>query len=249
MKKYLQANRAYLLDYDTFKFVPKYDCIKPYDISVPFYIWDYWEKDVKRVRTGFARVNGKIRNTISKCSRVFHVKLNDLTIHFAEGYKAACIKFTDAKTGRPSSIAITAKPRVLTHSDLISFTHMVGVDYKFSVDCGPDKIVYSKLGSCIWSSPNFRQVEYLGYDMNEAIGSERFSYGIRQTPYEVRHNMEKFYPAKYVMLCGTWAILLDDDLRFETLVALNGVTSTMLDVSSFLYTTNRRIAKMMILGA
>lgn len=77
-------------------------------------------------------------------------------------------------------------------------------------------------------------------------GIELF-YGLRHSPYTVIYKGKKLSGSCYALLCGACAIMLDDDLRYDSLALLNGANTVQLSVKRFCHTVNPYITKVMVM--
>lgn len=235
---YMKVSHRHYFDYETNKLVWVSDLKQPFVVDVPELLWT-WQvgysdgnkpKDVVQVKHGTHR-------------RVDYFKLNQLKVQLLDSYRQAAIGFFNVKADCWMQIGISVSHR----------ENFVGQLYKlFGFNCswsvGQQVSSYStKFKLPPWTEPNFRSISDLAIDHSIEVDANRFCFGVRGISYRVRYNGRELNGDCYALVCGPWAILLDDEFRFDTLAMLNGATSVILDVDRFLYTVNPYITKVITL--
>ena len=74
-----------------------------------------------------------------------------------------------------------------------------------------------------------------------------YHFGILPTKYALEYKNKELKQTSYALLCGTWAVLLSDDLNFDSCVALSGASRDKLQIESIFYTVNPFFVKAMAL--
>lgn len=93
----------------------------------------------------------------------------------------------------------------------------------------------------------FSPIQGVCYSRLQNSGMSRFPYGLRKKQYRIMYREKWIEGTCYAVLCGTYAVLLNDDLSFHSLGLLCGCTSDALNIDRFIYTTNTFISKLMTL--
>lgn len=248
MNRYLQSSRTSLLDLATFQFIKSKDRKRPFEVSVPFYFWEFKEPEEHRVITVANVLDGLLKNAVSLYRRVSAVQLNDLTIDFIEGFEQVAIKFFDIKRGQPSSILLKCYPHVKSMPSVSREPFLESVEYKYVINHGSPHQINDEMYMSLFSAPSFRFMAGLA-DAKAAIGPhDKFFYGLAPGQYDIKYK-DKWLDGKcYALVCGPWAILLTDDLKFDSLVSLLSATSVSLIIHRIIYTTNTYVTKVAVLG-
>ena len=222
---YIVGTKQYMIDLETFKFV-KYESGAGLDILRPFYMYE--------MRVQYPD-NERRTNVVS---------LNGLDIEFLD-HKAW--NLGDCKA-------------VLHFEDKHGAFHVIGMKVQHNV-IGPDLVFYYEStvdgkidqGSMTLRNPfvgeiKFQYIPGLGRQYSGELKNSKLHYGIRPKQYAVEYNGKRLGGTSYVMLCGAWAVLLDDNLSFDAVALLNNAQSEIIGVERFIYTDNPYITKLMMLS-
>lgn len=185
------------------------------------------------------------------------VELNNLTIHFSNftvvggtpiyDWHRAIIKFPD-KRGRTVELDFSANPSFQYSPFEHEVKYLSQVAYELLTNKISKQVVTEFSDSQFSIRIHFEHIAGLG-SMRDSGGlaRDKFCFGIKHTPYSVIYHGRKLEGSCYAFLCGTWAILLDDDLSFDSLVTLRDNAQSSLVVDKFLYTQNSYILKVLML--
>lgn len=242
---YIQCSSQWFMDKDICKLVSEAKRVTPYEADIPWYLWKYGDAWEHKIGAGFERVNGELQTTFSVMRKTHTVTLNALSIEFTQEYKHANIRFFDKIKGLPVKLELDANPdTVLTAKNGRKYREILGIGYQIKNDgvaqqyyCGFDKT----------KKDAFRFIGGLGKHEGASIAGRRFSYGLTPVPYTVKYMGRELGGNSFAMMCGPWAILLDDDYSFDALVFLKSAKAWDLEVERFVYTTNTYIIKVMTL--
>lgn len=234
MTRFLQVcnGRYSLLDREDWKFVHQSNLA---DIDVPGFMWYFADKD-----THILRFEGSDDTCVFR--KVNVIELNGFSVDFYRfSYKTVTIKLKDREIQlglnvyNPGWSTAYVGPRRLE-----------GVDYRIKL--GDEvKNFHTTLSEPSWVAPNFCRISGLGSCNANNIGMNWFMFGIQQSKYVVKYHGRRLTGTAYALLCGPYAILLDDNFGFDSLALLNGVTPAVLDVDKFVYTVNSYVAKILTL--
>lgn len=240
---HLLASLENLIDLETYQFVPIKDAKGLDVVYVPLYFSRYSAEYALHSIYRYASPN-------------HNVKLNGIEIEFTCLDKAAKpfgfskhkanIKFYDSSKKCDVSCELQVKPYFGSPVyPLEESEKLAGVDYtlktfdrksKMSVDLPyPDEKRFHAVDSLARVYPLYPYIK------------DTFNFGVSSKQFEVEYRDIKLGGTCYAMLCGTWAILLDDDLSFDALVLLNGISGGVLRVEHFLYVASPYITKFLFL--
>ena len=239
MAKYQQASRTHLIRTEPFKLVK--DISEPADIAVPFYLAQWTPND--KMKFG---ENAVVCNT----ELTFQLDLNNLFVSWENGYgyKKGHLDFRDERSGHQVFIRLEAiTETAVSYSQIGTDEVFYGVDYRIQSTAFEQKPFRHEYHGMAQTAKHFFNVEDLGNRGIYKIGNNEFSMGLRSRQWKISYRSKLLSGKCYALLCGTWAILLDDDLKFDALVILNGVNPYQLSVEKFVYTTNPYILKAMML--
>lgn len=225
VNEYLKMSERYAIDLETYKFVPESQTSGV--VNIPFFLWDNWLQ--------YAGGRGY--------RKVSSIHLNELSIDFSKnGYFPTVIKYYDNGLKRLVVIElVTLADTASTHVQDGNHKQLEGVRFLCTID-GVDKNYEMPLSS----EPRFWNVPNLGFKAETQFVNDRFSYGIREKPFELHYKSQKLKGQYYAVLYGPWAIILSDDLKFEALVFLNGVMS-FLSLEKVVYASNPYFVKLLTL--
>ena len=229
MADYLQANTAYLLDREAWKFVRTTERAFPSYIDVPFQMWGLGDM-----------TEHAIPNGLSRCVR--SIKLNRLVLNFDPEADVLDIKFFNADKGVEESLGLKAVASIQTNIiNGKSVSQVMQASYEVFTDYGVIKYV-SDLSKLI-ADPNFLKIDGLYSKPLRGVCRDKFSCGLSQRKFNVVFNGRRLNGQSYAYVNGSWAVLLGDDFTFDSLAALNGTRDEVLGVDRFLYTVNPYIVK------
>lgn len=233
--RYLQADKEWLLSLDSYEFVRIQDRIKPAEVLVPFYLWDFPES----MRHFYVPKVGAEPCVFQNCNQV---ALNKLTFTFESGMKSVVFAFYDILKKDWSCVRLRSNITLSTYTPSIG-QQLTGVEYDIKFD-DVAKAVQCKFTRPVKTSVRFHPVDLL--DNREVLGmcDDMFSYGVLHIPYRVVYRGRELSGKSYAMLCGYWAVLLDDTMAFDSFVFLNGVSGNVLFIEKFVYTVNSYVVKM-----
>lgn len=245
MHRYIMADRTSLLDSQTFQFVPFGDKEKQYEIYVPYYFWTFPEQSEHKVVVDLKREGNRIRQAESFYRRRNNLELNGLEIKFMLGYRHVNIAYKSPKTGHFVVFELDCYPNLeFVHNGRTTGQEITSIEYNMNFMGQAHKYLNVSLERPPWGyGPNFQLIDALDCAEVRDTGSNRFSFGILHDPYMVMYHGVALNGNSYAVLLGPYAILLDDEMHFDTLVLLNGVKDLILDVGVFAHTVNPYIVK------
>lgn len=248
MKKYLQTSNRHYLDTETWKIIKQGQLVKPFEMVVPFWYWHFKEATERCVRGMPKIIDGKPKIPVSLFRKQHTVELNDLSVQFGDDFTHVLIKFFNVKRDRLSSIELATKLRWKWLPHLSTRSFLGGVDYKCVLDDETPAKIETKFYQTLLSAPNFCSIPNLSLDEKNSDEREMLYYGILPWQMDVKYKETWLNGQSWALLCGTWAILLSDDFKFDSLVALSGATCTTLVAERFLFTVNSYIRRMIFLA-
>lgn len=245
---WLQADRGHLIHPETYKIVPMGNIKEAIHVDVPFYLWIYDEPDYHLGVTGVRVVNGVPANIYSQFRHVDTLELNMLEIHFV-AFREAQISFLDTSIGRWNQLNLIMRKDRLTENKKGVKTHrLMFVDFMLVVGVGGTLHQWHvDYDSAYDKKRTFPPVPGLAPGF-ENFGQMALSYGIRYKRYKIVYKGHTLDIKCYAFLYGVWAILLKNDMSFDSLVTLIGASHDTLTVSDFLYTVNPYITKVRFLA-
>lgn len=245
--RYVQAALGYLIDTRTYDIITGSEREKPCEVAVPFYLWGFEDQDTHVTTSWGHRQSGGLNKSDDVMKKVYTVELNNLTVEFVDGYKNVIIKFRDAKRNNIIELDVAVRPTLVSSQAWGGLMREI-MGFRFNVQMPNSEADFSyRLTESVWRSPNFRMIPHLGANEIEVIGQNKLGFGISPLKYSVMYKLKELNGHTYALLCGPFAVLLDDDFKFNSLVALNGVTATTLDVHRIIYSVNTYILKVVSL--
>lgn len=245
MEKYLLANQRSVLNRETWKFEPIRGIITHPVLEIPFYLWTYGKESDEKVseypvkgRLGLKKVN---RLTSRK---VYSLELNDLVITWPhKKWRDTRIEFRDPVKGSIVELVLSMQPVTTGLRNVGGRLSqlLVGAYYNLSI-MGDIKVYQSN-----FNDDSFGVMPGMGWREIDNLGLKGLACGIKETQYDIEYNGD-YLGQSYAFTCGTWCILLGDDMKFDTLAYLEGCERGTLKVDRFVYTTNTFVLKKMILG-
>lgn len=248
MSSYLQVGTNWMIDKKTLKLVPFSRLSKlhtPYLLEVPFFMWEYPDFNDRFPITGFDNIGGAFQNRHSTVRYTTDLELNRLKISFPGGQsQQAYISFFDKHENKDFQFELVSSDKrgVIWTKKGSQQNQVTGVDYTLTTVSGKSVKYSTDFGLLDCIGPHFRPITGLAKD-------NRYSYGLTPNQFKVRYMDEELNGTSLAIVFGHWAILLEDDLTFDTLVLLKGAKSDELNVERFVYTTNVYILKIMLLNS
>lgn len=242
--KYQQVSTTHLVQPETFKLISEVPApsSEPSVIAVPFFFSKFSPDDT--VRWGQYKVK-------CKTELVFQLSLNQLFVSWENGrdYHKGHLDFKDERTGHQvfMTLDVTTNTAV-SYSQVGTDEVFYGVDYRLQSTAFENKVYRQEYRGQDQTDIQFIKVPDLGTRGVYRIGKNEFSMGISANQWKVRYRGKLLHGTCYALLCGTWAILLSDDLKFDSLVYLNGVQDGTLLVEEIPYTANPYIIKVLTLS-
>lgn len=231
---YIRVSLDNVLDTATFKFIPVPFLKDGSVVLVPSTLWEYGNVH----QHSFTFPNGVSINE----HRVMEFTLNECTISVAESGRVF-LKF-NGRDGLRRVFEISCQFYESDEKD------SKRVDYSYHL-VGAGDTKYRYYSSYVMLRFAFTRVSELGkivVCIGKGFNTDfRFiSYGLSQNQYRIQYK-GKVLGTSYAWVFGTWALLLDDSFRFDSVAVLSGVSSDLLLVDKFLYTENHYVVKAMTL--
>lgn len=237
MHSYLQASKNYAIDLETYQLVPLKDVAYPYgELHIPCYF----------------RYPSKYRYMNGIAGWEDTIKLNGFWLNFwnydsSYDVNGFCSYEVDIKLD-----GFQMRMRYNTGVSHVGGSSMLD-NPLYHLNYGDTK----KIVMSVFDSNKFQNVSGL-YRMkyfiptrgNGFLGkgvSTNLYCGLSHRQYEIVVNGKPLRGTCYALLLGTWAILLDDDLSFDSIAILRGVSTKSLEIEKFMYTVNPYIVKVMTL--
>lgn len=242
MGNYFKASWSWLIDKKTWKFVRSDECTAPSDIAIPFWFWTYgaYQEHYEPMYTaGFDKMIYK---------RVNSVCLNGLEVRYEMGFKSAMIAYKDTKSKRFVVTDIDAYLNEATvYGSGMRYEVLADVDYTLITDT-----YVTKFKSIINDASSAGAVTFLAlYDLDSSsirkVGENKMSYGIAHDPYRLIYKGKQLSRQFLALVSGTWAVLLNDDFSFNSLVFLKGASDGELVIERFAHTVDLYFVKMITL--
>lgn len=246
---YLLADAKHLIDDQTWKFIPFNGKFTKDVVDIPY--WFFTSKYIRRIRfpnkrqdVNLNRLNVNWVKVDVRDNEVYYDMMSACTIIFFNKQKNCYMKIGVACTplfGLKGGIPFTP--------DGISDNCLAAAYYDITIE---DKMSQVETG---WIM-DFEQIPdlYKAKNPNRLI-QECFCYGISSEQYDIDYHGKHLNGRSYALLCGTWAILLTDELEFDSLVLLQGVVhgitgvpGAVLLVDRFIYTVNPYVLKIMLMS-
>lgn len=234
---FLKCAKDWLLDLESFNFIQDSKKLGNASISVPFFLFD----DTVR-----GSDNPNLWGVADFTLRNLHIEFPD------ENYSQGKIKYKDKASGREVSLFL----RCQLH---YSGSNVFGVGYsKLLIDgksLGPhitafgDNGIYNfqNIAGLGWYSGLRRRAD--GYAGGYVGGIQTsLPYGLLPQQFKVRYKGKELCGTSFVFIAGTWGILLDDDLSFDSLVLFKEVSQRAVVVDKFVHTVNPYVVKVMTLS-
>lgn len=230
--RYLQANKTYMINLDTFTFVRIDSQFGKFELAVPMYLWRYNSSTKTTAAVGVA---GESYKTLK-------LPLNKFCLEFTGGFEYAVLHFAeqvDKIELRITTITYLYNNQMTDETQELlvgSFCRMKhgGVTKQIQIEFDEDKE----------NKPRFHYIHDLG--RIEKMAGDALSWGISPNKYEVIYKGRTICKCLAIM-CGVWCVLLTDRLEFDSVALLNAVDNKKLYIEQFLYSVNSGIVKAMVL--
>lgn len=241
---YMQVSKDYFLDTERRVFISEIDLDESHEecsISVPFYLWDYDEEERHIKTTWYRSLGGKLKKAVKTYTKCNYVWLNQLELRFRPNYEQLSLQFMDKVQKRWVQLHLSTTLYVAHTSKSRTGIKTVGASFKLQAD-GNQHVSQYDFDCKSWRPPNFRYID--GFmSVTDRESDNQFMFGLSPKPYDICYKGRKLNGDSLALLVGPYAILLGDDLSFDSIVFLNGAAKNMLDVASFPYTVNPYIMK------
>lgn len=238
----LLANKYFAIEQETFKFVPTRYCDEKANIDVPFYFWPAAMKMLPK----------------SYLTQQQTIELNELSINFKSfviqdgvlffDFHQCLLDFKDRGSSKSLTLVVDPMFGHVNFLDVYS-VQLRDVDYDLYVD--EIKIATHRtrfITSQVVTLPRFYTYPELAVLKAKAHSvQDRFCFGIISDVSWVVYRGQKLNRKYLIMLCGTYAVLLTDDMKFDSLAVLDQTLHGMIFVDKFLYSVNPYIVKLMTL--
>lgn len=233
---YLMASKTHMLDTKTWKFVKASSIAMPDSVAIPRYL-----------------LNSKLEMIpyVSSCAHYTNaVNLNNLSVTFTETSWSddtwrASIRFLDTVRKCVSSAEIAMTPRV---SDARWGRHYLrGFNYMWRDIDGTSEVMNYSVKYMTYDEPSLKLVTSMGKRKTTISVEDSLNFGIRHIPFKLVYK-DKILSGKYhVMLCGGFAIILEEDMSFQGVVLINAIDREKIEIERFLYVTSSYLVKIKIL--
>lgn len=242
MYDYLLANQRSLLNRRTMQFEQIRGRLKMSDIEVPTYLWTFGKSHDTSNSYMNSVVGGKVRRYSLTYRKSDTIRLNCFEFKFKSNRHIE-IMLRDDSGGVKTKLTVQYSLQSTAYMSAgRRYSSLCGASYLLTV--GDDQ----RLGhSTVIEQHAFDIMPNLGYEDLGGAGSDRIYFGISDVPLKV-HYRGKHIGESYAMMCGTCAILLGDDMTFDTLAYLSRASRDTIVIDKFAYTTNTYVLKLMMLG-
>lgn len=229
---YVLANREYLIDTDTWKFVPLMDLKRPFECEVPFPYWKYGSRTVHRQLAGFIKFN------VFRLAPVLHLNNLHLQVNMSD-----CIGMQFTANGVSKAFLLSFRCNCW-RTQIAGLRTLNSVEYRLSDDGSVQQhmsVVPEWHGQQLHKSASDKFESFVNFTMQYMVSDEKF---------KIAYKGRKLELTSYVIIFGPWAILLSDSLEFDSLVYLSSVTHNLtLDIEKVAYSVNPYIVKMVVLNS
>lgn len=227
---FVQVNKNYALNYDTWQFAPVAKLPKESTCMVPSPFWKYKDKDTHKQLVGFGKFNTFKLMPI--------LQLHGLTVQIDSDHAAIRIqtkngvkefdlhwRFTPfgSNPGGGGFLVLDKVEYELLDGSGVSY-HIYNLEHIFD----------NVSGLCKLGSKQFDNAEML--------------FGISENRLKVIYKEKELNSMMYALIYGPWAILLSDDMQFDSFVYLAGNRYGTLRIDKIVYTVNTYMLKLMLLA-
>lgn len=240
---YMMASIRYLVDLETYKLVHFTSSLEPDLVHIPLYFLRY--SDHVSLRRIFQAASGENTVKLNKIEVEFF-QIGEKTANFGFDRHIVSLKFFDRIRGTDIGMDIqispyfgglaTARPSATEVRAIGYDVEMDGKVERFRTDFSPmDSGIFQSMDTLARANTYYPSVK------------DKFYYGLSHHHYRVQYRNKKLHGSCFALLCGTWAILLDDDLSLDAIVLLKGASQELLIVDRFIYVASRYIIKFLTL--
>lgn len=225
--RYLQADENSVIDYNTWKFKLISQLNSEDEIDVPYYLWSRGNGPALRTEHGTFGCISRIR--LNRLSIDFNLSPQKVTVMLDNGqriFDVSCKPITVAKAVRGRDYSVLAGIDFYARSGGQTFQDYISYDI---------------------DGHNFDRIPGLGTISRTNYFDDTLCYGIRSIPWAVNYKCKLLSGESLAILLGAWGILLTDDLKFDSMFLLKGVTDRLI-VNSFVYTVNPYVTKVIYLN-
>lgn len=225
---YLLVNKSYVLDYDTWKLLPRDKMPRQSTCYVPSLLWTHKGRDTYRSLVGFGKFNTYKLTPVMQLHGMTVQTGSDhavIRIQTKNGIKEFYLHWTFGVYGQRG----IGNFEVL---DKVTYDIRSGEDVNYHM-CTIEHI--------------FDFVDGLSKADFEQFNNADMQFGISERRFRVIYKEKELNGMTYAFIYGPWAILLSDDMQFDTLVYLAGLRYGTLRIDKIIYTVNTYVLKMMLL--
>lgn len=243
-KFYCLTSLDYMLDLHTFKLAP-IEAITDRDVvGVPIYMSSY---------SGYTKLHEVFRHA----SPDHRVRLNQLEVQlisrtvelkpFGFGKHVAKVSFFDTIDKEDKELELSVAPYFGSSAAFgLTKSYIEGVNYTIRTD---NRIKRIRMDITPEDTQHFFSIDNLPHVRTQHPEMrDIFNFGVDYKQYEVVYRDKKMNGTCYAMLCGSWGILLDDNMMLDAIVLLNTVKEGYLGVEHFIYVANTYITKFITLS-
>lgn len=243
---FLQVNERSLLDRDEWQIIPMGRRGQQFDIDVPFFFWKFEERDVHRLPTTMQVVNGKLENVYSTFNNVQNIKLNDLSIDFYNStYGVVRVTYFDKKLDKRVVMEINCIPFHEVSNVRGKMAMVVtGMDYQIGMTDRGRLQLHTKFDGV---DQAFVKLSPLATQRGASYGKNVMSYGMSHVKLPLQYRGQELNHKYYAFICGVFCIMLDDEMKFDSLALLSGMRKGVLYVDKFVHTASPYVAKIITL--
>lgn len=240
---YLLASQKSFINTDTWKFEGVAGKVPDAPVDVPFFLWKYG-REQEHVAT--FPVKGPLGMQLHKKVTYklrYVIQLNGVIIRFLQNSISDCeIQYRSKRSGADGFIKIGVQPHVsITHGPRgHTREHLAGVGFNIkvngqsmqrSVKCDIDTGPYSPV-------VDFGRTSFLN------LKDAPLACGLRNKQYTIMYK-NRDIGKSYVLVCGPWGIILDNDFKFDAFVTLKAIGVERIFIDEFLATDNDYILSLM----
>lgn len=238
---YLQADRSHYVDLDTFEFVP-IECKKaPAEILVPEYFWHFnaadthFEHEVRR---------GRVLIEPTTYKRVVVFPLNNLQIEiFGISNTRFIISYKDRDVVNSFEMSYSMHS-MRVYGNFNNQATLTGVSYytmmyntfdQHNVRFDSDKV-----------ETHYHKLTSLAVIPHTGNYPDKMCIGLSHNKYKVTYRGRDLYEC-YAFVIGPSAVLLKDNLEYDSLVLLNDIRPGELSADAIVHSVNPKAVKLKVL--
>lgn len=225
---FLFINKLHVVDYDTWKIVPRAKMPRQSICHVPSFFWSYKGKDTHKSLVGLGKFN-TYKLTLIMQLNGFTVQTGVdnaiIRIQIKDGLKEFQLRWTFGEWG---------------NHDSSGFDILDNVTYDIRSGSEVDQYVCK-------CDHIFDYIEGLSKAGFKQFDNSDMQFGISEKRLRVTYKDKELNGTTYALIYGPWAILLSDDMKFDSLVYLDGLRYGTLYIHKIVYTVNTYVMKVMML--